>query len=229
MAPIISDSERQKIESSPTQATSPHTRHPYVSVAFKSSQPPPVASLTPPPPRHYLRNATSNEKLQGLIQKRSDIYTRVQQAQQEELDSPGICAQPPAYAEAKVCPNLLTRSSSLKFGASMDPWGTQVALSASWKREGVAPRRPSGRPSNKSLTEIHVVEFESLGAQRRETMVLGLSEVDAHLRRNFDSEDGPSVATHASAHHAPSNPNRGEVKYRGGLGSTATAEQLPLE
>ena len=60
-------------------------------------------------------------------------------------------------------------------------------------------------------------------------MVLGLSEVDAHIRRNFDSEDGASAAPHASAHHALSNPNRGEVKYRGGLEFTATAEQLPVE
>src|SRR5258706_6348301 len=110
MAPITSDSERQKIESSPTQTTSPHPLHPYVSVAFKSSQPPLVASLTPPPPRHYLRNANSNERLQGLIQKRSDIYTRGQQAQQKEFHSPSPFAQTLAYAEAQGCPKLLTRA-----------------------------------------------------------------------------------------------------------------------
>ena len=224
MAPIISDSERQKIESSPTQATSAHSLHPYVSVTFQSSQPSPVASLTPPPPRHYLRNVTSNGKLQGLIQKRSDIYTRVQQAQQDDFDT---WTQPLAHAEAKVCPRLLTRSSSFEFEASVDPWGTQITRSASWKRKGVAPGRPSN--TNGSLTEVHVVEFESLGAQRRETMVLGLSEVDAHLRRKFDSEDATSGAIHSPAHYAPSRPNRGEVEYKGLLGFTAAAEQIPVE
>lgn len=224
MAPIISDSERQKIESSPTQATSAHTLHPYVSVTFKSSHPPPVPSLTPPPPRHYLRNVTSNEKLQGLIQKRSDIYTRVQQAHQEDFDT---CTQPLANAEAKVCPKLLTKSSSFEFEASVDPWGTQITRSASWKRKGIAPGRPSN--PNRSLIEVHVVEFESLGAQRRETMVLGLSEVDAHLRRKFDSEDGTSVATHSPTHYASSRPNRGEVESKGLLGFTAAAEQVPVQ
>lgn len=225
MPPIISHSERQRIESSPTQTTAPHTLRPCVSVVFQSSQPSPVASLTPPPPRHYLRNATSNEKLQGLIQKRSDIYTRVQQAQQEESDSSCPYAQPVAHAEAKVRPKLLTRSSSFTFKKSVNPWGSQIARSASWKTTHMA----SGYPSNKSPTEIHVVEFESLGAQRRETMVLGLSEVDHHPKRFFDSEDGASVATHSSAHYAPFNPNRGEVEYEGVLGSTAIAGQMPVE
>ena len=80
-----------------------------------------------------------------------------------------------------------------------------------------------------SPTEIHVVEFESLGAQRRETMVLGLSGVDLHPKRIFDSEDGANVATHSSAHYAPFNSNRGEVEYEGVLGSTATASQMPIE
>jgi hypothetical protein len=222
MPPIISDSERQKIESSPTQATNPHSLRPCVSVTFCSSQPPAVPSLTPPPPRHYLRNAASSEKLQGLIQKRSDIYTRVQQAQQEELDNsyPGA-----HHAEPKVRPKLLTRSSSFTFEASVNPWGTQITRSASWKMTGIGSRRPS----NKSPTEVHIVEFESLGAQRRETMVLGLSEVDAHLRRVFDSEDRGSVATHSSAHYATFDPNRGELEYKDVLGFTATAEQKLVE
>jgi hypothetical protein len=213
MPQIISDSERQKIESSPTQTTGVHTLHPCVSVVFKSSQPPPVASLTPPPPRHYLRNATSNEKLQGLIQKRSDIYTRVQQAQQEELDSSRPCPQPLAFPEAKDRPKRLTRSSSFAFETSVNPWGAHLARSASWKAMGIAP----SCPSDKSRTEIRVVEFESLGAQRRENMVLGLSEVDAHLKGNFDSENGTGVATHSCA------------PFKGVLGFNAAAEQMPVK
>jgi len=225
MPPIISHSERQKIESSPTQATGAQSLHPCVSIAFKSSQPPPVGSLTPPPPRHYLRNATSSEKRQVLIQKRSDIYTRAQQAQQEELESSHPCAQPPALAEARIRPKLLTRSSSFTFETSVSPWKTQITRSASWKSIGIAP----GRRSNKSPTEVHVVEFESLGAQRRENMVLGLSEVDAHIKRLFDSEDGAGVATHSPARHPQFDPNRGELEYKSVLGFTATAEQKPVE
>jgi len=213
------------MESSPTQTTGTHSLHPCVSIAFKSSQPPSVPSLTPPPPRHYLRNATSNEKLQGLIQKRSDIYTRAQQAQQEEFDCSRPCAQPPAHPEPKVHPVMLTRSSSFAFETSVNPWGTQVTRSASWKAMGIAP----SCPSNESPTEIRVVEFESLGAQRRENMVLGLSEVDAHLKGGFDSETGASVATHSFAHYAPFHLNRSEVEYKDVLGFTAATEQIPVK
>lgn len=228
MPPIISYSERQRIESLPTQATGAHS-HPCVSVAFKSSQPPNVPSLTPPPPRHYLRNATSSERLQGLIQKRSDIYTRVQQAQQEEVDGWHPPAQSQTHGESKVRPKVLTRSSSCSFVTSADRWKPQITRSASWKATGITLRRQGSTSSTKSTTEVHVVEFESLGARRRETMVLGLSEVDAHFRELFDSGDSIDVATPSSVNHAPFDPSRGELQYKGALGLTTTIIQIPVE
>ena len=228
MPQIISNSERQKIESSPTQVIGPHTLPSCVSVAFKSSQPPPVASLTPPPPRHYLRNATSSDKLQCLIQKRSDIYTRAQAAQHEKTDSSWPSAQSPTRAKAKVRPQLLTRSSSAPLATSVNPWKTRITRSTTFKATGIVAGRRTRSPSTKSLTEVYIMEFKSPGAQRREAMVLGLSEVDAHLI-SFDSGDGAIVAPHSCVHHATFDPNRGELEYKGLLGHTTAPEQRAVE
>lgn len=213
MPPIISHLERQKIETSPTQ-TSPQSLRSCVSAPFKTSQPPLVPSLTPPPPRHYLRNATSSEKLQGLIQKRSDIYTRVQQAQKEEVDSSHPSAPSQIHAEFKARrPIALTRSSSFTLETSVDACAAQVTRSASWKARGVAPGRHRRSLSTKSHTEVHFVKFESISPQRREVMVLGLSELDAHFRNCFDSGDGTNADVQ-SMHHEPFNPNHGELGFK---------------
>jgi len=227
MPPIISHSERQKIESSP-QASSPHSLRSCASVAFTSSQPPPVPSLTPPPPRHYLRNVTSSEKLQILIRKRSDIYTRVQQAQQEELESCHHSARSHVHAEVRVRPILLTRSSSFTLGKPIGASTAQITRSASWKVTRIAPGHHRRSSSTTSPTGVHVVEFESLGVQRREIMVLGLSEVDAHFRNIFHSRDGASVAAQ-SVHHKSFDPNHGELEFKGALGLTTTVQQKHIE
>jgi hypothetical protein len=215
MPQIISHSERQKIESSPTQATEPHSLLPCVSVAFKSSQAPPVPSLTPPPPRHYLRNANSSEKLHDLIQKRSDIYTRVRQAQQDGFDSSW---------EAKVRPQLLTRSSSTVV-ASVNPWTTHITRSASYREADINPGRSSHSAPTKSPTEVCVVEIENLSTQRRETMVLGFSEIEAHSTRVVDT----SVAPHPYMRQAVSDPNHVGPEHNDPLGSTTTPERNPTQ